>query len=327
MQNRRLGRSAIAVPPLGMGCWAIGGPFTYEAIQAGWGEVDDAESALAIERALESGITLFDTAAAYGTGHSERVLGRTLGARRSGVVIATKFGFAIDETKRHVAHHPDRRQIVANARADCEASLRRLGTDVIDLFQLHDGSLPLEWVPELLAVLEDLVAEGKIRTYGWSTDSPEGARAFATGAHCVAIQHDLNVVLDAPEMLRVCAELNLASVNRTPLARGALTGKYTRDTVFAANDVRNDPWAIDNILRPAFDQLEALREILTSDGRTLAQGALAWIWARSPVTIPIPGIRTVRQLEENAGALALGPLTAGQLGQIDAILKRPAPTR
>lgn len=322
MENRRLGRSGVSVPPLGMGCWAIGGPFTYENIQAGWGEVDDAESIRALQRALESGITFFDTAAAYGTGHSEQILGRALGSRRSEIVIATKFGFAVDTAARHIAHHADRRRIVTDARADCEASLRRLGTDVIDLLQLHDGSLPLELVPDMLVVLEDLVAAGKIRSYGWSTDSPEGARAFAAGPHCVAIQHDLNVVLDAAAMLTVCEQQGLASVNRTPLARGALTGKYTRDTVFAANDVRNDPWAVDHILRPAFDQLEALRAILTSNGRTLAQGALAWIWARSPVTVPIPGIRTVGQLEENAAALQFGPLTPAQMAEIDHVLGR-----
>ncbi len=323
MDTRRLGRSGIEVSPLGMGCWAIGGPFRYLDIEAGWGEADDAESLRAIHHALASGITFFDTAAAYGTGHSETILGRALTGRRDEAVIATKFGFLIDPAGRHVGRYPDRAQIVANARAECEGSLRRLDTDVIDLFQLHDGEMPVALVPDLLAVLEDLVAAGKIRSYGWSTDSVASARAFAAGPHCAAIQHDLNVVLDAPEMLALCASLDLASVNRTPLARGALTGKYTRDTVFAANDVRTDPWARDHILRPAFDRLEPLRGLLTSGGRTLAQGALAWIWARSGVAVPIPGMRTVRQVEENAAAMTLGPLSNETLRQIDALLGRP----
>jgi aryl-alcohol dehydrogenase-like predicted oxidoreductase len=322
MNTRLLGRSGIETAPLGMGCWAIGGVFTYLDIQAGWGEADDHESIRAIHAALDHGLTLFDTAAAYGTGHSERVLGKALAGKRDRVLIATKFGFRIDHERRHVDRHPAPAEVVALVRAECEGSLQRLDTDVIDLFQLHDGEYPVERVPELLDALESLVAAGKVRTYGWSTDSPTSAAAFAQGAHCVAIQHDLNVVLDAGPMLDLCDIFNLASVNRTPLARGALTGKYTRDTTFAANDVRNDPWARDNILRPAFDKLEALREILTSGGRTLAQGALAWIWARSPRTLPIAGMRSVAQVVENAGALAHGPLTEGQMREIDALLGR-----
>ena len=123
-------------------------------------------------------------------------------------------------------------------------------------------------------------------------------------------------------MIALCDAEKLASVNRSPLARGALTGKYTRDTVFAANDVRTDPWARENILLPAFDKLDALRDILTSGGRTLAQGALAWIWARSPITVPIPGIRTVAQVDDNAGAMKFGALTADQMRQIDELLQR-----
>lgn len=323
MDTRKIGRSGLRVAPLGMGCWAIGGPFRYLDIEAGWGATDDAESLRAIDAALAAGINFFDTAAAYGTGHSETLLGRALAGRRASAVIATKFGFQIDGDARHVGRFVDRSRIVATAREACEESLRRLQTDVIDLFQLHDGEMPLALVDDLLAVLEGLVAAGKIRSYGWSTDSVEAARAFASGPHCAAIQHDLNVVLDAPQMLALCAELDLASVNRTPLARGALTGKYTAASVFAGDDVRNDPWAQAHILRPAYESLEALRDILTSGGRTLAQGALAWIWARSGVAIPIPGMRTPRQVEENAGALALGPLTVAQLREIEALLGRP----
>lgn len=327
MENRQLGRSGLKVSPLGMGCWAIGGVWQFLDIQAGWGEVDDSESIRAIQHALASGITFFDTAATYGTGHSERILGRALAGRRDEVVIATKFGFAVHEAAKHVTRHATPDEVIANVHAECEASLRRLGTDRIDLYQLHVWDYPLEFAAALRDKLEDLVHEGKIRYYGWSTDSVEGARLFAEGEHCVAIQHDLNVVLDAPEMIALCEQLNLASVNRTPLARGALTGKYTKETVFAANDVRTDPWARDHILMPAFDRLDSLREILTSGGRTLAQGALAWIWARSSSTVPIPGIRTAAQVDDNAGAMHLGPLTADQMRQIDELLQRSAVVR
>jgi aryl-alcohol dehydrogenase-like predicted oxidoreductase len=150
----------------------------------------------------------------------------------------------------------------------------------------------------------------------------EGARLFAEGKHCVAIQHDLNVILDAPEMLKLCEELNLASVNRSALARGALSGKYTKDTIFPQNDVRTDSWSRDHFFTPTLDQLDKVRDILTSNGRSLVQGALAWIWARSEKTIPIPGFKTVAQVEENAKAMELGPLTPEQMQEIDVILGR-----
>ncbi len=323
MDKRLLGRSGIEVSPLGMGCWAIGGVWQFLDIQAGWGEVDDAESIRAVQHALASGINFFDTAATYGTGHSERIVGQALAGRRDEAVIATKFGFNVNDAGKFVTRFDTPEQIIANVQAACESSLRNLAIDCIDLYQLHVWDFPADYAPALLDALEALVRAGKIRYYGWSTDSVENARAFAAGEHCVAIQHDLNVVLDAPEMLALCAAQNLASVNRSPLARGALTGKYTKDTVFAANDVRTDPWAVQNILNPAFDRLDDLRDVLTSGGRTLAQGALAWIWARSPVTVPIPGIRTVAQVNDNAGAMQFGPLTPDQLRQIDELLGRP----
>jgi aryl-alcohol dehydrogenase-like predicted oxidoreductase len=116
--------------------------------------------------------------------------------------------------------------------------------------------------------------------------------------------------------------LNLASVNRSALARGALSGKYTKETVFPQNDVRTDSWSRDHFFAPTLDQLDKIRGILTSNGRSLVQGALAWIWARSEKTIPIPGFKTVAQVEENAKAMEFGPLTAQQMQEIDVILER-----
>jgi aryl-alcohol dehydrogenase-like predicted oxidoreductase len=324
MNKRTLGRSNIEVSPLGMGCWAIGGVWQFLDIQAGWGEVDDDESIGAIRHALDDGINFFDTAANYGTGHSERILARAIAGRRDQVVIATKFGFNVNEAAKHVTRYASDSEIFKNVRAECEASLRRLNTDYIDLYQLHVWDYPLEPAVNLREALESLVREGKIRSYGWSTDSVEAARVFAEGVHCVAIQHDLNVVKDAPEMLALCQQLNLASVNRSPLARGALTGKYGQGTIFPENDVRRDPWSHETFFVPALDRLESLRDILTSGGRTLAQGALAWIWARSEKTIPIPGIRTLAQAAENAGAIRFGPLSSDQMQQIDELLHHAA---
>jgi aryl-alcohol dehydrogenase-like predicted oxidoreductase len=310
---------------MGLGCWAIGGPWDWLTLQgskgpAGWGNTYDEESIRAIHCALDYGINFFDTAANYGAGHSEQILARALAGKRDQAIIATKFGFSVNEAEHYVT--PYRDDHLLHVRAECEASLRRLNTDVIDLYQLHVWDYPIEKTPAMVDLLESLVAEGKIRYYGWSTDSVEGARLFAEGKHCVAIQHDLNVIMDAPEMLKLCEELNLASVNRSPLARGALSGKYAKGTVFAQNDVRTDTWSWDHFFAPTLDQLDKIREILTSNGRTLVQGALAWIWARSETTIPIPGFKTVAQVEENAKAMELNPLTADQMKEIDTVLGR-----
>ena len=318
--QRTLGRSGLQVSPMGLGCWAIGGTWYWLDGPGGWGEVDDNESIRAIQAALDLGINFFDTAANYGTGHSERILARALEGKRDKAVIATKFGFNVNEAEKRVTFRED--DHLLHVREECEASLRRLNTDVIDLYQLHVWDYPIQKIPAMIDILESLVTEGKIRYYGWSTDSVEGARLFANGPYCVSIQHDLNVILDAPEMLALCEELDLASVNRSALARGALSGKYSKDTVFPQNDVRNDEWSKERFFTPTLNQLDAMREILTSNGRSLVQGALAWIWARSEKTIPIPGFKTVAQVEENAKAMQLGPLTPDQMKEINVVLGR-----
>jgi aryl-alcohol dehydrogenase-like predicted oxidoreductase len=323
---RTLGRSGIEVSALGMGCWAIGGPFWAGEQPLGWGEVDDEESVRAVRRAIELGITFFDTANVYGAGHGERVLGRALGADRDRVVVATKWGNTFDEQSRQVGE-PD--ATPAGVRTALEASLRRLGTDHVDLYQLHLSDLPTDAALEFVPVLDDLVRQGLIRAYGWSTDDPGRAAAFAeAGAGAAAVQHDVSVVRDAPAMLAVCDRLDLASVDRGPLAMGLLTGKYTARSRLGADDVRGiAPQWLEYFRdgRPADEWLArvaAVREILTSGGRTPAQGALGWLWARSPRTVPIPGCRTVAQVEENAGALEHGPLTAEQVTEVSNVLGR-----
>ncbi|MFF4544054.1 aldo/keto reductase [Streptomyces sp. NPDC001406] len=323
--TRILGRSGIEVSALGFGCWAIGGEWQDSDGQPlGWGKVDDEESVRAIHRALDLGVTFFDTADVYGTGHSERVLGGALGKRRDEVVVATKWGNVFDEDTRTLTGSDDS---PAYARRALEASLRRLGTDHVDLYQLHISDADPARAAELRDLCEEFVREGLIRAYAWSTDDPERAAVFAQGEHCTAVQHALNVLQDAPQLLRLCEELELASINRSPLAMGLLGGR--RHTGLESGDIRSRP--------PAWLQgfgdgsgadpqwlarVDALRSVLTSDGRTPAQGALAWLWARSPRTVPIPGFRSVAQAEQNAGAIAKGPLTAGQLAEVDRILGR-----
>ena len=322
--NRILGRSGIEISAMGMGCWAIGGPFWGGETPLGWGKVDDDESIRAIQTCIDLGVNFFDTANVYGAGHSEYVLGRAFTGRRDQVIIATKFGATFDEeTKQATGGDAS----PAGIRAACEDSLRRLNTDYIDLYQFHFNDHPVSEAGDVRDTLDALVTEGKIRTYGWSTDFPDRARYFAAAHNCSAIQLQLNVISDNPEMIAVCEEFDLAAINRGPLAMGLLTGKYNPDTQLGADDVRgtkSPEWMQffqDGKPTPEWmDKIAAIREILTSEGRTLAQGALAWLWGRSEKTIPIPGIRTTAQAEENCQAMQFGPLTPAQMKEIEQIL-------
>jgi len=323
---RKLGKSGIEVSPMGLGCWAIGGPFWAGETPQGWGEVDDEESIRAIHAGIDLGVTLFDTANVYGAGHSERVLARAFAGRRSQVVIATKFNAVFDETTRQVIGNDTS---PAGIRAACEDSLHRLNTDYIDLYQFHDNNYPPEKAEPVRETLEALVKEGKIRAYGWSTDYPERLEVFAKGPKCAAVQLQLNVLDDNPAILALCDKYDLAALNRGPLAMGLLTDKYTTRIKVAADDVRGEK-------SPAWmkyfkngkpnaewlNKRDAVRAILASNGRSVAQGALAWLWARSPKTLPIPGFRTVAQVKENAGAMQFGPLTTPQMQEIDRLLER-----
>jgi aryl-alcohol dehydrogenase-like predicted oxidoreductase len=323
---RTLGRSGIEVSPMGFGGWAIGGPFWGGGTPLGWGDVDDEESIRALQTAFDLGITFYDTASVYGAGHSEYVLGQAFAGKRDQVVIATKFGPVFDENTRQVTSGD---ASPAGIRQSCEDSLRRLNTDYIDLFQFHFNDHPLSEAGEVRETLEELVKAGKIRTYGWSTDFPDRAEFFAQGPNCSAIQFECNVINENPENIALCEKFNLAAINRGPLAMGLLTGKYDGSTKVAANDVRGEKspdwmkYFKDGKPSPEWlSKREAVKEILTSDGRTVAQGALAWLWARSEKMLPIPGIRTVKQAEENAKAMQFGPLTADQMQEIDRLLER-----
>jgi aryl-alcohol dehydrogenase-like predicted oxidoreductase len=173
--------------------------------------VDDDESIRAIHAALDRGVNFFDTANVYGAGHSERVLGRAIAGRRSSVVIATKFNAVFDETTRQVTGADVSPEGIRSA---CEASLRRLNTDTIDLYQFHDNGYPAEKAAPIRETLEDLVRAGKIRAYGWSTDFVDRAEVFAQKQNCTSVQLQLNVLDDNPEMIAFCEKQNLAAINR-----------------------------------------------------------------------------------------------------------------
>lgn len=321
--KRVLGKSEIEVSALGMGCWAMGGttkaPISSGSGEFGWGEVDDNESIRTVHAAIASGITFFDTSDVYGAGHSEEVLGRALVGHRNKVVIATKFGHSFDPyTKQMLGPNTSPEYI----RRACEGSLKRLQTDYIDVYQLHIGEYDPLYLDDICDVLDRLVESGKIRSYGWTTwpNSIEGAKVFAKRKHCSSIQYRLNVLEDAPDMLTLCDENKLASICLAPLGMSLLTGKITSESKFPKSDVRNGWNLNDGEQAQLLKQLKQIQEILTSDGRTLVQGALSWILARSGNTIPIPGAKSVSQIEENAATMQFGPLSETQMNEIHQIL-------
>jgi len=314
--NRTLGRSGLPVSALGMGTWAIGGAMPGpDGEPFGWGQVDDTVSLRAIRTAVDLGVTLFDTADVYGIGHAETILGRALAPVRDRVLIATKWGGGYDERAGHLLPADSSPGYLRTALA---ASLRRLHTDYVDIYQLHISHLPRGPAEDLVAACEDLVGAGLVRGYGWSTDHVDCAEVFAAGPHCWVVQHELNVFHDAADMVDLCRRHGLASLNRSPLAMGLLTDGVTRDSRYPQDTVRGTApawltWFAEGRPVPEFlDRRDAIRDLLTSDGRTLAQGALAWIWARSPDTIPLPGrgqiadhrLRSVRGRRRSPGASA-----------------------
>jgi aryl-alcohol dehydrogenase-like predicted oxidoreductase len=322
MERRMLGRSQIQVSAIGLGTNAIGGPVwdrsVRENLPIGYGDVDTKEALQAIQHAVSLGITFFDTADEYGCGQSERLLGEAFNGKRDQVIIATKFGVTFDEASREITGTEASPTYIRRA---CEASLHRLRTDFIDLYQFHLRDYPLERAGEVRQTLEELAGEGKIRWYGWSTDDPARASFFAQGDYCVAIQHRLNILIDNPTLLELCDQYDLASINRIPLLMGVLTGKFTAQTALPDKDIRKEYFKHSSFPED-LKRFERLKTTLTAKGHTLPQASLAWILTRHPRTIPIPGFRNVRQVEENAKTLEKGLLSQEQMRQVEEILGR-----
>lgn len=323
--TRTLGSGGRAVSAVGMGTWALGGPFTFDGRDAGWGAVDDTESVRAVHAAVRGGVTLIDSAPCYGTGHAERVVGRALAelpaATRDTITVATKFGLVIDEGSRSGGGNDVRPETV---RAECEASLRRLGLDTIGLYQLHGGARTRAQAEDVVAVCQELRAAGKIAAFGSAQDDQVALAAYAASGAASSVQTQINVFGWTEATVATAREHGWAVLARSPLAMGMLSGKYALDRRPAPGDVRLDtPWwdYFDADTMPAWlARVEAVRELLTVGGRTLIQGALGYVLSLDPSIIPLPGVRTVAQAEENASVLEMGPLPDTETREITRLL-------
>jgi len=315
---------------MGLGGLAIGGQFwrtDYDSVPwqtdrsrpfpGGWGAVDDSESIRAIQVGVDLGITLIDTSSSYGCGHSERIIGQAIAGKRTRVVVVTKFGNDIDEDKK-IYHGHD--VTASSICASCEASLRRLNTDYVDVLLLHWSGYEGEIEP-IFQVLDGLIQSGKIRAYGWSSHQVDrmGTAIAYPGFGVVEFPH--SIFQRTSDMLALCEQQNIGALIRSPLGMGLLTGKFDARTTFPEDDIRHGWDFSEGRLAGTLRALDAIRDVMSSDGRTLAQGALAWIWAQSDRTIPIPGFKTAAQVIENAKAMHFGPLTEEQVQAIDQILR------
>jgi aryl-alcohol dehydrogenase-like predicted oxidoreductase len=317
--------NGTTIPALGLGCWAVGGAFFIGERSNSWGDVDDAVSLRAIAAAVDLGIRLFDTAPAYGTGHSEELLGQAL-HNRPDVLISTKVGYGIDAATKQLTGERINPKDVAE---DIEQSLRRLKRDCIDIAFLHLNEAAIETAEPVFECLGRMRDQGKIQAFGWSTDFPERAAAFAAKPGFVAIQHAMNVFFKASQLLPVIEQNDLLSFNRSPLAMGLLGGKYSSQSMISKHDVRShdadwqDYFKNGQVSPRHLQMLEAVKDLLQLDGRSLVQGALAWLWARSDRSIPIPGFRNAQQVQDICGTLQRGPLTADVMTEIERVINRP----
>lgn len=312
------------VAPLGMGCWGIGGRFFAGDQPLGFPDIDDNVAIKILHAALDAGVRMFDTAGVYGAGRSERLLGSALKGRDD-VLIVSKLGMTFDEETRQVL--PDIADR-ADVEAAIEGSLRRLQRDSVDIMLLHLNSLPVAEALPIFEAMEQAREAGSIRAYGWSTDFPASATAMAELPGFVAVEHAMNVFYDAPAMQSAAQRHGLAALIRSPLAMGLLTGKFDEKIVLADDDVRSvnsdrRDYFRDGKASPKYlASLGDVRDLLRTGGRTLAQGALGWLMAKSDNNLPLPGARSVAQAIENAAAIEFGPLPDDVMADIEARIPR-----
>jgi aryl-alcohol dehydrogenase-like predicted oxidoreductase len=304
METRRLGSQGLVVSRMGLGC--MGMSFAY-------GTADPAESNATLRRALDLGVTFFDTAEIYGPYTNEELVGPALKAVRARVVIATKFGFRIEGGKSvGVDSRPE------NVHRACDASLRRLGTSYIDLYYQHrvDPSVPIE---ETVGAMAELVREGKVRFLGLSEASPATLRRAHAVHPITALQSEFSLWTRDHELgaLLACRELGVGFVAYSPLGRGFLTGAMTSPESLETTDWRRQHPRFQGDAMAANARLvEPVRRMAQAKGCTPAQVALAWVMAKGDDIVPIPGTKRVRYLEENLGATHVA-LSAEEVSALD----------
>jgi aryl-alcohol dehydrogenase-like predicted oxidoreductase len=304
MQKRKLGRGGLEVSALGLGCMGL---------SFGYGPAVEQQAGVAlIRKAVDLGVTFFDTAEAYGPFANEELLGEALAPVRDQVVIATKFGFRDGSAPAGPDSRPERIRQVA------EASLKRLKTDVIDLFYQHrvDPNVPIE---DVAGTVKELIREGKVRHFGLSEAGAQTIRRAHAVQPVAALQSEYSLWWREPEaeVLPVLEELGIGLVPFSPLGKGFLTGAISDSTTFDSGDFRNIVPRFSAEARKANQVLVDLLGAIAARKRvTSAQIALAWLLAQKPWIVPIPGTTKPHRLEENAGAAAVG-LIAEELRDID----------
>jgi aryl-alcohol dehydrogenase-like predicted oxidoreductase len=305
MQQRQLGKSGLKVSAIGLGCMGL---------SSGYGQVTETGEAVALIRAaVERGVTFFDTAEVYGPFTNEEVVGEALGPVRDQVVIATKFGFAIKEGRQGVDSRPEHiREVV-------DDSLRRLKTGHIDLLYQHrvDRNVPIE---DVAGAVAGLIAAGKVRHFGLSEAGVRTIRRAHAVQPVTALQSEYSMWWREPEMeiLPTLEELGIGFVPFAPLGKGLLTGAITPDTAFAAGDFRNiTPRFSAEGRRANLALVDLVRAVAVEHKVTPAQIALAWLLARKPWIVPIPGTTKLHRLEENvaAAAVELAPDDLRRIGE------------
>jgi aryl-alcohol dehydrogenase-like predicted oxidoreductase len=308
MQTRELGRSGLRVSALGFGCMGINFAYAHQLSRD--------EGIGLIRAAVDRGVTFFDTAEVYGPWTNEEIVGAALAPIRDQVVIATKFGFNIDPVTgamRGVDSSP------AQIRRVCEASLRRLGVEAIDVFYQHrvDPAVPIE---EVAGTVRDLIAEGKVRHFGMSEPSAATLRRAHAVQPVAVLQSEYSLwtrQVEANGILQTCAELGIGFVPYSPLGRGFLTGAIQSINDVGAGEFRAaQPRFQAEAIAQNQPLVAVLRQIAAQMGGTPAQIALAWLLAQRPWIVPIPGTTKLHRLEENIGAAALA-LTIEQVGAIN----------
>jgi aryl-alcohol dehydrogenase-like predicted oxidoreductase len=306
--TRELGTSGLRVSSIGLGCMGM---------SEFYGQTDEAESVAVIHRAIELGITFLDTADMYGTGHNEQLVGRAIRDRRDRVTLATKFGNVRgpDGAFLGVSGKPD------YVRSACDASLKRLGVDVIDLYYQHrvDPETPIE---DTVGAMAELVRQGKVRHLGLSEAGPQTIRRAAAVHPIAALQTEYSLWSRDPEdeILPTCRELGIGFVAYSPLGRGFLTGQFKRPEDIPEGDWRREnPRFQGENFRRNLDLVARIEQIARERGCKPSQFALAWVLARGQDVVPIPGTKRIKYLEENAAAADV-MLTAEDVERIDAVL-------